>query len=300
MALFKIEKNKLEQQKVRPFKLEVHIQSLFANNLKEIFNLLFLKEEFVVGDYRLDIVAYDEENNSFVIIEFKRDSKNTAIPQGLSYLQTMQNNKADFVLEYNNAMNKNLSVKDIAWESTRIIFVSQEFNKRQREAANFIDVPIELWTAKRYGDVILIEEINKTGKAKLVNSSKVVPSQTKKILSGVKITEEEDLLKVANPQIKEVYSDFKDAVLDLNAEIECKVLQRYVSFRKNGKSFLCFYIKRKDMSIVLNIKLNKLDDPKMIAKDITKTGHYGVGDYAVIVSNVNDLQYIMSLVKQCY
>ena len=83
MPLFKIENNKLNQQKINPFKLEVHIQSLFANNLKEIFNLIFLKEEFVVGDYRLDIMAYDEENNSFVIIEFKRDSKNTAIPQGL-------------------------------------------------------------------------------------------------------------------------------------------------------------------------------------------------------------------------
>ena len=300
MPLFKIENNKLNQQKINPFKLEVHIQSLFANNLKEIFNLIFLKEEFVVGDYRLDIMAYDEENNSFVIIEFKRDSKNTAIPQGLSYLQTMQNNKADFVLEYNNSMNKNLSVKDIAWESTRIIFVSQEFNKRQREAANFIDVPIELWTAKRYHDVILIEEITKTGKARLANSSKIVTTQTEKILCGIKVTEEEELLQVASPQIREIYKDFKDAILDLDAEIECKVLRRYVSFRINNKPFVYFYIKKKDISIVLNMKWDSIDDSKKITRNMSKIGHYGTGDYGILVSSVNDLQYIMSLVKQCY
>ena len=106
------------------------------------------------------------------------------------------------MLEYNNSMNKNLSVKDIAWESTRIIFVSQEFNKRQREAANFIDVPIELWTAKRYHDVILIEEITKTGKARLANSSKIVTTQTEKYYVELKLQKKKNYYKLLHHKLE--------------------------------------------------------------------------------------------------
>jgi predicted transport protein len=33
-------------------------------------------------------------------------------------------------------------------------------------------------------------------------------------------------------------------------------------------------------------------------KDVSETGHWGNGDYETIVSNTENLEYIMSLVKQ--
>ena len=88
--------------------------------------------------------------------------------------------------------------------------------------------------------------------------------------------------------------------MDLDAEIECKVLRRYVSFRINNKPFVYFYIKKKDISIVLNMKWDSIDDSKRITRNMSKIGHYGTGDYGILVSSVDELQYIMSLVKQCY
>jgi hypothetical protein len=50
---------------------EKEIQTTVENNLHTIFELEFIATEFSVSNYRLDTLAYDKENNSFVIIEYK-------------------------------------------------------------------------------------------------------------------------------------------------------------------------------------------------------------------------------------
>ena len=43
-----------------------------------------------------------------------------------------------------------------------------------------------------------------------------------------------------------------------------------------------------------------LDDPKKIMRDVSKVGHWGNGDYAIVLNVGDDLDYIMTLVKQSY
>ena len=92
--------------------LEKEIQSIVENNTNELFNLTFVKSEVVCENFRFDSLCWDEENNSFVIIEYKNSKSSSVIDQGYSYLSIMLNKKSDFVLEYNenmdNMMNKEL------------------------------------------------------------------------------------------------------------------------------------------------------------------------------------------------
>ena len=60
-------------------------------------------------------MAFDRQNNSFVIIEYKRDKNNSVFDQGITYLNLMLNYKADFVLEYNENMKNNLSRNKVDW-----------------------------------------------------------------------------------------------------------------------------------------------------------------------------------------
>ena len=41
--------------------------------MKTVFHLNFVASEFILNDLRVDSLAYDEESESFVIIEYKRD-----------------------------------------------------------------------------------------------------------------------------------------------------------------------------------------------------------------------------------
>ena len=122
MQLFKNENGELLPIERDAFKLEKDIQSLVEANMDTIFGLEFVSSEFSITEFRLDSLAYDEQNNSFVIIEYKKGSSYSVVDQGYSYLSTMLNNKADFILEYNEKTGKTLRRDDIDWsEPPRIL-----------------------------------------------------------------------------------------------------------------------------------------------------------------------------------
>ena len=153
MALFNINnQNKLELIKELPFKLEKDIQNLTEQNMKSIFGLEFVRSEFSLNNFRIDTLAFDREASSFVIIEYKRDKNFSVIDQGYAYLSLMLNNKADFILEFNENCKEVLKRNDIDWSQSRVIFISPNFTTYQKEAINFKDLPIELWEVKRYNN----------------------------------------------------------------------------------------------------------------------------------------------------
>lgn len=71
-----------------------------------------------MGDFRIDTLAFDESSNSFVIIEYKKGNSYSVVDQGYSYLSTMVNNKAEFILEYNEKTNDVLKRNDVDWTSS--------------------------------------------------------------------------------------------------------------------------------------------------------------------------------------
>ena len=128
MDLYKLNKSQLESIDKKSFDLEKDIQSLVESNTESLFNLDFISTEFTIGQFRIDSLCFDNETKSFVIIEYKKGSSYSVIDQGYSYLSVMLNNKSDFILEYNENIDKNLKRGDIDWSQSRILFVSPSFN----------------------------------------------------------------------------------------------------------------------------------------------------------------------------
>ena len=155
MDLYNVKGNNLKSIGVNQFKLEKEIQQLVENNIDELFGLEFVSSEFKIGEFRIDTLCFDSENNSFVIIEYKKGSSYSVIDQGYSYLSVMLNNKSDFILEYNESKNKTVKRNDVDWTQSKIIFVSPSFNSYQKNSVNFKDVPFELWEIKRFSNNII-------------------------------------------------------------------------------------------------------------------------------------------------
>ena len=69
MILFKTNANgSVSQVKEKSFKLERDIQRLFEQNLQIIMNLEMVKSECTIKDRRIDTLAFDPQEMSFVII----------------------------------------------------------------------------------------------------------------------------------------------------------------------------------------------------------------------------------------
>lgn len=298
MALYKIEK-KLEYIKESPFKLEKEIQELTEQNLKMIFNLDFVKSEFSLNKFRIDTLAFDKEANAFVIIEYKRDKNFSVIDQGYAYLSLMLNNKADFILEFNENLEKNLKRNDVDWSQTKVLFVSPSFTNYQREAINFKDLPIELWEVKRFeNDTISYEQIQKSGAQESIKTISKSDETIDNVAKEIKVYSEEEHLENVSDEIIELYDKIKNAILNFG-DIEVKPKKKYIAF-VSGKNIIDIHPQKNALKIWINLSFGELEDPKNISRDVSKIGHWGNGDYELQINSDEDLEYILSLIKQSF
>lgn len=300
MQLFTQTKNQLTSLKEKPFKLEKDMQKLFEANLEVITGLRLIKSEFVVKSHRLDTLAFDSGSQSFVIIEFKRERNFSVVDQGVSYLNLMLENKAEFIVEYNESQQENLRRSDVDWSQTKVIFVSPSFTNFQKQASNFKDLPIELWELKQYErDIIVVNPIRKSKGAPTIKTIQTVSnSELDKVSKEVKVYTEEAHLVGKTDDILELYEAFKQAISNLGHDVDIKPKKKEIGFTKEGKIFADICVLKSSLKIWINLKSGELDDPKGLARDVSSIGHWGNGDYELIVTDTANLEYIMSLIKQ--
>ena len=155
-----IQKNKI--LKKIDFKNEKELQTYVENNMKSILGYKFIATEFSVDNCRIDSLGYDEENKTFIIVEYKNIKNNSLVDQGYSYLALMLKRKEAFVLKYNNVTKSNYEIKDIDWSQARIVFISPFFSERQINATEFEGMPFDLIKAVKYeNDIVEFDKLSK-------------------------------------------------------------------------------------------------------------------------------------------
>lgn len=301
MFLYKIDGNNLEEIKENPFSKEIELHKLCEDNLEEIFGLKFVKREFSINNFRLDTLAFDESNKAFVIIEYKNTSNFSVIDQGYAYLSLMLNNKADFILEYNENCDSTLKRDDADWTQSRVLFVSPVFNNYQKESINFKDLPFELWEVKKFCNATMY--FNQIKSSKAVESIKTIATNSEQVdivNKEVKVYTEEQHLNGAGEEIVDLYEEMKNFILSLDDNFDIKAKKYEIGFVYNKKVMVDIVLQKKALKMWLNTKLGTLDDPRNITRDVSNTGHWGSGDYEIQISNNEDIEYIFSLIKQLY
>jgi len=300
MSLYKLVHKQLELIKENPFKFERDVQEIVENNLVSLFGLQFVRSEFQLGGLRIDTLAFDKDAQAFVIIEIKKGTSYSVVDQGISYLGLMLNNKAEFILEYNERCNGSLKRDNVDWSQSKVIFISPSFTTFQLESINFKDLPIELWEVRRHSNnTIRFDQHKPTSSIASIKTVSKKSEVVEKISREVKTYTEEGHLKIAQPNIAELYSRFKELVLSISSDITVKPMQQYITFRTKT-NVTDVVVLKKSLKIFINMLKGKLDDPKKLARDVADVGHWGNGDYQVQISSDDELEYIVSLVRQSY
>lgn len=312
MNIYKITNKGLSEIEKNPFALERDIQGLVEENLDQLFGLQFVATEYSVGEYRLDTLAFDKENSAFVIVEYKKGHSYSVIDQGYSYLSTMLENKAEFILEYNERLGETLKREDIDWSSSRVLFVSPSFNSYQKNSVNFKDVPFELWEIKRFsGDLILLEQHKSSSKESIEKFSNA-NTDILNVTSEVKVHSESEHLSRVGTELQNTWEELKGKFLELD-DTGVRVKRDYVAVTKGKKTV--FYTKFQKKALVLEFirgdesadgvkskSFFDLKDPEGVA--ITKDFRWKSGvkhyDYEIRVNSKSDLDYVVYLLKQKY
>ena len=300
MDLFELRnENELIHIRENSFKLEKEMQTLTESNLQNIFNLSLIKSEFSLNNFRIDTLAFDNEADAFVVIEYKKDKNFSVIDQGYAYLSLMLNNKADFILEYNETQDKNLKKSDVDWSQSRVLFISPSFTRYQMESINFKDLPIELWEIKKFGNnIISFSQVTTASSQESVKTISRDDDTTKKVKKEIKVYTEEEHIKGSSDTSVELYEKLKNSILDFE-NVSIKPKKKYIAF-VGATNIVDVLIQKDVIKLWLNLKKGHLDDPKKIARDVSNVGHWGNGDYEIRVLNDDNFEYILSLIKQSY
>ncbi|MBR3112554.1 MAG: hypothetical protein IKH29_02430 [Methanobrevibacter sp.] len=297
MTLYQINKNNLEPIRKINFKYEKDLQKLTEKNLDELFNLEFVETEFTVDNLRIDTLCFNKESNSFVIIEYKKGKNYSVIDQGYSYLSILLNNKAEFVLKYNENLDANLKKSDVDWSQSIVIFIAPEFTPYQLKSIEFNDLAFELWEVSKFSnDTILFDKVNVSEDKESINT---VTSKNTKVNKEIKKYKESTHLRKKSKKVKEIYSTLKEKILEYN-DIEIVPLKHYIAFKLNKKNVCEITLQKNYLNIWIDLDYENINDSLNRVKNVSDIGHWGTGNSYIQINEIEDISYFMELFKQSY
>jgi len=302
MPIFQIKNSNLISIKESSFALEKDLQKVTEDNLATVFGLNMVKSEFRLRNFIIDTLAFDNETKSFVIIEHKRDRSFSIIDQGYAYLSSMLNNKADFILEYNEKMRDNLKRDDVDWSQSKVVFLANSFTPYQQNAINFKDLPIELWEVKKYINETIIYSQLKPAETresiKTISKNKVIS----KVSREVKKYSVEDHFKKGWDKSREIFDELRGRIMEVDDRLEEVAVKFYIGY-KIGNSILVNLSIRKSKIVLglFRVRPNDLNDPEKLATYRKKSmEYYNKHESQFIVNDKKDIDYATFLIKQVY
>ncbi|MGI6278646.1 MAG: DUF5655 domain-containing protein [Patescibacteria group bacterium] len=288
--------------KRKNIKLEKSLQSLTEKNLEAIFGLEFISTEFQVDNLRIDTLAFDNETQSFVIIEYKRNRSFSVVDQGFAYLSQMLNKKAEFILEYNEKREQNLKRNDIDWSQSRIIFIAGSFTTHQQKAINFQDLPIELWEVEEYKNSLIKYEQLKTPGA-TASIKDLGTSQTiSRISQEVKKYTIEDHFHEGWDNSRELFEEIRERILSLDDQIEENPVKHYIGYKIAGSVLTAIRIQKSKLIVDLNrVQPKDLEDPeKEVYYQKNSMKYYNKHMSQFNIKKSEDIDYAIFLIKQLH
>ena len=107
----------------------------------------------------------------------------------------------------------------------------------------------------------------------------------------------DDHPNLLTPNMRAVFEVFRKAVLALDPCVSEEFLKLYVAY-KAETNFVDVVPQAKRLRLALNMRFSDLNDPKGLCKDVTNIGRWGNGDVEVGFSNLDELPYVIGLVRQ--
>ena len=101
----------------------------------------------------------------------------------------------------------------------------------------------------------------------------------------------------ANAPMREVFETFRKEVLALDRCVIEDFLKQYVAY-KAETNFVDVVPQATRLRLTLNLDYHELHDPKQIATDMTGVGIWGNGDVMVSVYGLDDVPYVIGLIRQ--
>ncbi len=259
--------------------LEKHLQQQFERHMEKLLAVRFLASEYVTGKKhqgRIDSLGLDE-NGSPVILEYKLHQNENVINQGLFYLDWLLDHRAEFEQI---ARPKLRPGEEVDWSSPRVVCIAEDFTRYDVYAVDQIGRSIELIRYKMYGDLLVLELVNRPATGEKPSST---PTGS-------------EPRTVPQHQIADL---LEERIMALGDDVQRKQLKHYVAFRRI-KNFASVESFKGHVLVFLRLNPADVQLEKGFSRDVSEIGHHAVGDVELRLETVADVDRSMQLVRRSY
>ena len=99
--------------------------------------------------------------------------------------------------------------------------------------------------------------------------------------------------------LRAVFEAFRKEVLALDPCVTEEFLKLYVAY-KAETNFVDVVPQVKRLRLALNLRFTEITDPKRLCEDVTGIGRWGNGDVQIGLTSLEELPYVMGLVRQSF
>jgi predicted transport protein len=294
--------------------VEKSLQSLFEANLETLLGVRFLASEHSTGPVhggRIDTLGLDEDNSP-VIIEYKRAVNENVINQGLFYLDWLLDHRKEFEWMVMERLGPE-AAKAVDWSTPRLICIAGDFTRYDQHAVKQIARNIELIRYRRFGDDLLMMELVHIPKqAKVISSRPNSPAR--QVPDAFETTGQDNgeadpylssrmtyRLSQSPPELRDVYDAVQQFLLGLGDDIQVKELKLYTAF-KRIKNFVCMeiYPQVRTVNIYLKLDPSTVEIEEGFTRDVRNIGHFGSGDLQISLKTMADFEKAQFLLRRAY
>jgi predicted transport protein len=294
---FRIGGDTVKEEQSQSATVEKSLQSLVERHLDAFLSVRFLDTEYSTGKThggRIDTLGIDEDDSP-VIIEYKRATNENVINQGLYYLDWLMDHKAEFQLLVQKRLGQQ-AADNIEWSTPRLICIAGDFTKYDEYAVQQINRNIELLRYRRFADDLLILElVNRRS-----SSDTSAGSATQDAVGGSKKSAAQNLAST-DQELNDRFEALKAFLIALGDDVQMKILKHYIVF-KRLKNFASVEVHPMARKITVFVKV----DPKSVdlkpgfTRDVTEIGHYGTGDLEIVIDSTEDFETAKPMLVKSY
>lgn len=282
--------------------LEKALQQVFEQHLEALLGVRFLASEFVTEGGRMDTLGIDE-NNSPVIVEYKRSTNENVINQGLFYLNWLMSHKADFKWLVMERLGKEVA-DAVDWSGPRLICIAGDFTRYDEHAVRQMNRNIDLIRYRKYEEgLLLLEQLTSTTTA-AVSSNNVTPAKPPlgggQWVKGKYTTVSASMEKAPAP-LRALYDSLKAYLTAQGDDVVVKTTEYYIAYRRM-RNCVTVEFRNQASKLLLYVRV----DPTTIGlepgftRNMTGIGHFGTGDLEITLSRLSDLEKAKWLLDRAY
>ncbi len=96
-----------------------------------------------------------------------------------------------------------------------------------------------------------------------------------------------------------LFEGLREQILDIDLSVREVVRKLYIAY-KSSTNFVDIIPYKTELLLVLNLNFDQIDDPKGLCRDITGLGKWGNGNVEFRLSQMDQLEYAMYLIRQSF